>query len=1259
MAGIFRISFTREEHRSFNTRVLSIMIKLRCLMSFVGALVICAVANAFDGHRVTEGPLTVSIAEIPPVTAYGTPQQVDVVLSNAADRPLKVVVEVKELVDEWRIVGDSRRQVTLGARSVDGTQFEIAAGRGCHSAHYPVHAYVTFADAGREAVAHAVRIFETDFAAADRAATPSTELPLLVVPKTGALPLATTAKHRVCWSYYDSPESTLPVGWQGSEPTSRASFHRGPTTRGETRQAIQMHPPYMPRGGSIFAEYHLRLPDTKPLRLSFFNAIRDHHPPEPPSDGVTFRVWADRQMLFERHTDAKRWLAGEADLSPFAGKEIRLRLESHPGPKHDTTCDSSYWGDPVVIAGIQPDQLSSDERKQLAARAAKALADGEPVGENCYVFDLEGGCRAAIVLGRHGLVDAAIAVGSGQRIVSFDGFQMSIFDQPVGAWPSGIVTDAVTADRDAAGRLKIVHRLRHDDRAFDLIAELWPESAGLRVKICCPERITDLALGPANQKAPRVYYGHGFCIVEPESFRASGGGHNLSTSHVGFDFDSGVSLLLACDTPPDYLQVDPEHNLYTLHAHPDTMFTLVPSLNGAIDCALKYRPLYDKEPSAGVVRKAGRFCFDIWGGRYAEDAALMRRCFDYGLTDSLAIMHVWQRWGYDYRLPDIYPPNPQLGTVEELRAFSRLCAEHDVPFGLHDNYIDFYPDADQFSYEHIVFTPDGRPQKAWINTGRDAQSYRWRPDHIQPFVERNLRLIHPHVPQTAYFIDVFTSVNSFDYYDRQGGFHSKLETRRAWGEAFAWIRDFLGGNAPMCSEAGGDHLIGYVDGADCQFLQIGPESKRFNIRIPCRDWERVPWFDAVNHTRFSLHGVGYSGRYQGGRSRPLHGIESDDYISAEVLTGHALMIDRGGLVRGAVRKYWLGQDLIRSLAADEIKDFEFADGDIHRAIVTWKSGARVYVNRGESDWTVAGRTLPQFGYLATNGEVESSIERIDEVVVERSRAKDRFYVNGRGYLPDPPLHIRPSAERIEYLGDRRFKLLVNWDAKQPAPKDLTVFMHFFKPQVSRLVLTGFYGGGGKPTPATSQWQGRVTTGENWTMTLPEDCPPGEYEILVGLYDPGSRGERYRLVGDEDPQRRYRIGILVVEGKGQDVTAIRLKKSSGVTSLAARLEPNVTPIDFGVAKTAGGFRCQIHDDHLLVTPLPDGDGFLLTLDLEEILGRGARATAVYAVDAHGTKTRDVAFDVVNKRIQFETMKGGFGYRLDLQSQPAKHTTRGQD
>lgn len=1225
------------------------MLRFRVLVVVVAWFVLSRAAVGFNGHRVTEGPLTLTIEKLGTVTERDVPQDVRVVLDNGGDAALAVALKMRGLVDEWRAVGETEQSVTVEPGGSARATFQIAAGPECLSALYPVHVYATLEHDGKKLTAHAVEVFETDFREADATAR-AADLgppPLIIVPKHGAVPLATRPEYRVVWKYYDGPEVAMPVGWEGTHPDSRASFHHGGWERGQTKRAINMHPPYVPGGGSIFAEYRLKLPDAGPIKLEFYNAIRDNGPTEPPSDGVTFRVWADGQVLFERHTGAKEWSPGEADLTPLAGREITLRLESHPGPAKSTTCDSSYWGEPVVIAGPAPKMLSDDEKRQLIERAVAAVSTGKAEGESVFTFDLDGGCHAAVVLGPNGLADGALAFGCDDRTVALEGLSVAVLGQPVGAWPSAVLTEGVDVARDDSGRLRVVHRLRAGDGPFELTAEIWAEGVAVRVKLAATKRITDIAPGPADQTAARVYYGHGFAIDEPEPFRAYAGGHNLATSHVGFDFPSGVSLLTACDTPPDYLLVDPDERLYALHTHPDATLTFVPGTSGALDCAVRYRPLYDKEPAPAVGRKAGRFVFDIWGGRYADDAAMLEEAFRYGLTDSMVIMHVWQRWGYDYRLPDIYPPDPGLGTVEEMQALAILCADRDVPFGLHDNYIDFYPDAEDYSYDHIVFTEDGRPQKAWINLGRDAQSYRWRPDHILPFVRRNMDLIAPSLHPTAYFIDVFTSISSFDYYDRSGQFHSNLETRRCWGEAFDAIRDTLGGDAPMCSEAGGDHLVGHVDGADCQFLQLDAKPRRFRIRLGCRDWERVPWFDAVNHTRFSLHGVGYSGRYQGGRSRPLHGIESDDYLSAEVLTGHALMIDRPGLVGGAVRKYWLAQDVIRSLARYEIASVEFADGDLHRQTVTWKSGARVYVNRASGDWEVAGRVLPQYGYWARSGPAESSIERIGGAVVEQSRGPGRFYVNGRGLQPGGPLPIRPSAERVEYLGGRRFKLLVNWDATGPAPKDLSVFMHFFQPQVSRLELTGFYGGGGYPDPPTSGWKGRVTTGKDWAMTVPEDVPPGEYEVLVGLWDPEDRpSRRYRLVGDEDPEQRYRLGTLVIEGTGDEITGVHLEPPATPPELISRLAPNPAPVDFGVAETLGAFRCEIAEDRLTVTPLPGWPAFEVRLRLGSFLDRTVEVGAVEAIDREGKKTRDADSVLQDGELRFTTRQGDFAYRIPL-------------
>jgi hypothetical protein len=1014
-------------------------------------------------------------------------------------------------------------------------------------------------------------------------------------------------------------------------------------TRGTARDAIAMHPPWIPGGGTLFADYRVQVPDAKPIRLLFANAIRDNRETEPASDGVTFRVWAGQDKLYERHTDSKTWVDGQADLSPYAGEEILLRLESHPGPDRNTACDGSFWAEPTIIAGDPPRQLTERDREALRQRARTAVKRRRAAAADELVFPLGSDgdpCIAAVVPGPNGIFDAAIALGRGDRCVVFDGLQLSILDQPVGRWPSPVVIEETTRTALESGGVRLDYALRFAKDKAALRIVVRPEGQGLRIQARCPTRITDIAVGPADQRAPRVYYGHGYCIVEPEAFRAGFGGHNLATSHVGFDFASGVSLLQASDSPPDYLQVDPEARLYALHSHMDTTLTLVPSLDGALDAAVRYRPLFNKHAAPGVERKAGRFVFDIWGGRYADIAETMREMVDYGLTDSLLTVHVWQRWGYDYRLPDIWPPNPDLGTVEDMRKIAAVCKVHDIPWGLHDNYIDFYPDATDYTYDRICFTPDGQPIRAWINYGRDAQSYRWRPDCIMPFVQRNLRLIKPGVAPTHYFIDVFTSARCFDYYDRQGHFHPSTETRRCWGEAFAWIRDTLGGDAPTTSEAGHDQLIGYLDGADCQHLQLSTKRERFHIDLPCQDWERVPWFDVVNHARFSLHGVGYSGRYQGGRSRRYHGITSDDYLSAEMLFGHALMMDRGGFGPPAVRKYWLAQDFIRSIAQDAITKVEFADGDIHRQVVTWESGAQVRVNRGAEDWEVAGKVLPQYGYYAKNGDIESSVERINGVIVEHSRASKRLYVNARTHDPDPRLRITPTAQKVEHWGENRVRLLVDWRVEEPAPTDLAVFLHFdHKAADARGDRIFFQADLGRQP--TSDWQGTVTT--RHTVAIPENAPRGAYKIRVGLWDPTDH-RRYPLLGDDDGQTRIRLGKLVVKGAEGEVADVQLIRHEHAPTPQPRTNTADKPVAFGPVTTDGACRIFLAENALTVLPLPETPAFTLSINTSTLGLPRRKPKEATARDRSGKALRRVEVEFDEHTLRLKTQAGDFQYRI---------------
>lgn len=1226
------------------------MMRLAWLFIALGTPVL---SLAWYGHLVRQGNVEVFIEEIPTVTQRDTSVPVRVRLTNGNAQPITGTAEVRDLVDDTHVVGEPRKAFRVQPKGETTLEFAVSFGKGTYSALYPVHVYVEVNGRGEKTTLHAVRIVETRFEEAEFRSETPTPMQVNVVPTRGGLPLWTLRTHRVAWRFFDEPVWFKKAGWTGSDRACRANMHIQRVTRGDTRTAISMHPPWAPRPGTIFCDYLLKLPDTKPIRLVFANAIRDHNPEkEPPSDGVLFRVWAahgtagtDARLLYENFTDSKRWVEGEADLSEYAGQTILLRLESHPGPKRDTTCDQSFWAEPTVIAGERP-RLKGPSFKQLARRnvgMGRRILAGTTKPDNKTTFLLSSGKdRVAAVLAPspQGILDGVLTLVGPSSAVSFRGFRVTINGQNAVRWPTPMELRNYEVKREG-DRWVHVHTLAWQGRTFDLTVAVWADGSGLRIAFRCPERITGFSLGPADQLAPAVYYGHGYRIVNPRAFRAGFGGHNLSTSHVGCDFAGGMSVVQAVDVPPDYFEVDPDRRVYALHSHLNGTLTLVASEKGAFDCAIKYRPLYDKKPAGGVQRLAGRMCFDIWGGRYADIADRMERMIRFGLTDSFLTVHVWQRWGYDYRLPDIWPPNPDLGTIEDMRKIARVCKKHDIPWGLHDNYIDFYPDATGYTYDNICFTADGRPIKAWYNRGRDAQSYRWRPDRFMPFLKRNLKLIKDGVAPTHYFIDVFASVGCFDFYDHDGNFHPSVETRQRYGEAFAWIRQFLGGNAPTTSEAGHDQLIAYLDGADCQFLGLTSKPSRFLIYIPCDDWERVPWFDAVNHHRFILHGVGYSSRYQGGQSREARGINSDDYISAEILTGHALMTDAGSWGRPAVRKYWLAQDVARNLALRKITDVQFADGDMHRIAVTWDNGTRVWVNRGRPDWTVEGRVLPQYGYLVVGRGLMSAIEKRNGVFCESCVGPSGWYCNARTHEPDAPHPISVGVENFKYLGGRKFTWDVVWQADKPAPRDMTVFVHFYGDTTKRSDRICFQDDH-YPSPSPNQWRGTIRYSR--TITLPDDAS-GEYQVGFGLYD---QGGRLRLRGQEVPNvpgRAYWVGVLQVkrsaDGELQDVHFVPAPPAP-----PARPRVNVAgvPVDFGFAVTDGAFRVQKSPAGLRLIPLPDSPPFSVTLRLDALDAPGASPVRIVAIGDDGQPTGEVAFTAKGREVTFQHDGKAFAYDL---------------
>ncbi len=304
--------------------------------------------------------------------------------------------------------------------------------------------------------------------------------------------------------------------------------------------------------------------------------------------------------------------------------------------------------------------------------------------------------------------------------------------------------------------------------------------------------------------------------------------------------------------------------------------------------------------------------------------------------------------------------------------------------------------------------------------------------------------------------------------------------------------------------------------------------------------------------------------------------------------------------RGTIRKYWLMQNLARSIAMSEIVDFEFVDGDIHRQKITWKTGDVVYVNRGQSDWTLGTLpnstkplVLPRFGFWTANENAKSNagknfggVVKIGSQVVELRVDGENYFVNGRQKLFSEATPIQPYLSGDGAILDQTtLRLPVAWKAAAPTDKAYSTFLHLErpktwwadKPELYVLPLSA-------PKKPTTEWNGAEEGLHAENVALPSDLPSGVYDVLVGIYD-HETGRRLALLGNGTDDRRYRLGSITVEGNG-DARKLSFAAAEEPDPINARLVPNSKSTDFGVCETLGAFRFeQVSESVAKLTPLP--------------------------------------------------------------------------
>ena len=1222
----------------------------------LSALACACTAFAFNPPSDSREGVTLSIGGVAEKAPADRPLAFTVTLANGRAQPVAGVVSLW-LNDDWDVAGTN----AVPLRAGPGESVTVACSAVAHasvlSALYPVHAKLALTLDGKAAELHPVALFEAVRPIAAKAAGKQAE----TRPSDGVLRLDSGADRRVFCRQKDAL-TELGVNFSGSDPASGTHMIRETDTRGGVARAgFSVHPPYRGGPGVTWNDFRLALPAGKPAVLKFFTALRDSAPSEPASDGTEFKVividdaFVEKE-LFTRFSDSKAWQPAAVDLGAYAGQRVTLRLWTGPGPKNNTTCDQCYWGDPVIAVGALPALPTEAQwqarEEEAAARAAMAVTKKPKRDTGIFRLEAAGGRRfgAAVVLGAQGLTDGVIAFSDGARVLTYRGFACDIDRGAVGGVENGQPVLGVETATEG-GAWCVTHRVGAAPCGCPAArAKIWADGAALRIAWDMPgavrdargaPRYTRLGLGAGSEPVWRAYAGFGNVIENPGAFELHGGGFILSTRHVGADYTNGLSLVQACDVFPDRLTHNPETRRFALETAHDAAFLFIPSAQGAFAAARAYRDLSGFKKGPGVDALLGRVCFDQWGGDYLEAAKELDEAAKYGMGHAVFVKHSWQRWGYDYRLPEIYPP---AGGLEPFLAMRAAAAAAGMLFCPHDNYIDFYPDAEGYSYDRIVFHENGEPEKAWFNKGRGALSYRWLPHAFRPWLEPNMKAMRDGFHPDSLFIDVFSAISPFDYYDRAGTFYPRTRTTQEWRAAFDTCRSILKKGAPMISEAGTDALIGSLDAGEADHFTAARWLKTFG------DAERAPWHDMATHGKMVLLAGGLGPRYSaedwddhGGR--PQHGYGSDDYLSNTVLGGRNPMCD-GPFSRRAAMTYWLLHDVCDALARETFETHAFG-ASIHQQHTAFSNGGEVWVNRGSNAlWTVAdGKALPQYGFYAKTPGAEAGVVLLGGQRAGFAQAETTYFADAR------PAHHSLRAAQVEsaaaggtYLGDGAFEVTFNWNVLDPSFDGYVPFLHVCSDK--RLTDNGeriAFQPEMKADRARFRQAGAFTTTAR--IAVPQSLPGGEYKIRYGLYSPG-KGDRLAVRGVTDGGQRVLGGVLKVEKSGGRFTggSFALETGDG-DEKALGVNTDRKMLDFGPLVTDGAFRL-LHGDRKAweVIPLPGGGAFRAEIKLAALGAKRAKVKAVEKADALNAAAQAPVWAQDGATLRLSCDGESFAYRI---------------
>ncbi len=402
---------------------------------------------------------------------------------------------------------------------------------------------------------------------------------------------------------------------------------------------------------------------------------------------------------------------------------------------------------------------------------------------------------------------------------------------------------------------------------------------------------------------------------------------------------------------------------------------------------------------------ANRVVVDLWANSFQEQEDFLRYLTSFGFRDLLVILHCWQKYGYDNGLPSTFPAGEIYGGEAGLTRIADLCQRQGFRFGLHTNYVDFYPNSDVWNPADVALSSSGMMTPSWYNPATGIQSYLLKPTRAIFYAQLYEPPVHSAYKTSAAFLDVHTAIlPSFkvDFDAKVEGAGEQVSTFLAYRDLLDYVRQVHHG--PVAGEGYGyaaSLWAGIVDSleADPRSLYSLEKGKRANSVPTIVDYKL-----RVLHHRFVPYGLGLTERFFSDE-RPIPAEGYEVYRASEIAFGQAGYIQYApGLERppeDILREYCflkhiqakchsasvrdifyeidgqflsLSEALARILpACPDLDPEDFLAMKLTKLKIVYDNNLTLFVNRSRFEpWDVlAGNswyTLPPAGFLAFQGD---------------------------------------------------------------------------------------------------------------------------------------------------------------------------------------------------------------------------------------------------------------------------------------------------